>query len=130
MKNQSNFDSWLKRAKSNLDIAKGGKLTDDIMYEDLCYECQQSAEKSLKGLLVFLDAEFPYTHSIGKILELIDVQGIDVPEIIKYAVRLTDYALITRYPASEEETISEEEYIEALKLAEQTYDWVKSKLKE
>lgn len=37
---------WLRRARSNLQLAKAGR-TDGVMLEDLCFEIQQAAEKSL-----------------------------------------------------------------------------------
>jgi HEPN domain-containing protein len=44
---------WIRRAKSNLAIAKAGKPTGDVLYEDLCFDAQQAAEKALKALSVF-----------------------------------------------------------------------------
>ncbi len=35
MKNESLVRIWLKRAKSNLQIAKAGKVFEDILFEDL-----------------------------------------------------------------------------------------------
>jgi len=38
---------WLKRAKSNLTRARQPK-PDDVIWEDLCFDAQQAAEKSIK----------------------------------------------------------------------------------
>lgn len=65
MKNESLVRIWLKRAKSNLQMAKAGKVFDDILYEDLCFDCEQAVEKALKALLVSIDVSFPRTHSIS-----------------------------------------------------------------
>lgn len=35
MKNQSLADEWLKRARSNLERARAGKVSEGILYEDL-----------------------------------------------------------------------------------------------
>ena len=48
--NQSNLslaEEWLKRAKSNLALAKQPK-SEEIFFEDLCFETQQASEKALK----------------------------------------------------------------------------------
>jgi len=37
MRNQSLVEEWLKRAKSNLGRARIGKISEDILYEDLCF---------------------------------------------------------------------------------------------
>ncbi|MBN2619383.1 MAG: HEPN domain-containing protein, partial [Spirochaetales bacterium] len=44
---------WIKRAKGNLSRAKMHK-TDDQFYEDYCFDCQQCAEKAIKGLIIDL----------------------------------------------------------------------------
>lgn len=44
--------TWLNRAKSNLARAKVGQLFPEILYEDLCFDAQQAAEKALKALFV------------------------------------------------------------------------------
>jgi HEPN domain-containing protein len=59
MKNESLVRIWLKRAKSNLQIAKAGKVFDDILYEDLCFDCEQAVEKALKLCLFPLIFPFP-----------------------------------------------------------------------
>ena len=64
MKNELLVRIWLKRAKSNLGIAKAGKVFEDILYEDLCFDCEQAVEKALKALLVSFDVSFPWTHSM------------------------------------------------------------------
>ena len=43
-------EDWLKRAKSNLAIARQPK-TAEILWEDYCFELQQAAEKALKAVL-------------------------------------------------------------------------------
>lgn len=39
---------WLKRALSNLNLGKN--LVNDVNLEDLCFNFQQSTEKSLKAI--------------------------------------------------------------------------------
>ena len=46
------YEEWLKRASSNLYIAKAGRIN-NVYLEDLCFEAEQSAEKALKALLIF-----------------------------------------------------------------------------
>lgn len=123
MKNKEFVIEWLKRAKSNLERAKLGKTSEDILYEDLCFDCQQTAEKAIKALLISLDKEYLPIHSIARLLELVSEAGIEIHEEIKKAIDLTDYAVKTRYPG-EREPVCMEEYEEALKIAEEVYRWV------
>jgi HEPN domain-containing protein len=53
MKNPDTPEAWLKRAKSNIIIAKNDTQNDFVYYEDLCFNAQQCVEKSLK-LIVYL----------------------------------------------------------------------------
>jgi HEPN domain-containing protein len=123
MKNESLVRIWLKRAKSNLQIAKAGKVFEDILYEDLCFDCEQAVEKALKALLVSIDVSFPRTHSIGHLLELIEEHNINVPDEIKDSISLTAYAVSTRYPG-DFEPVDEQEYQETLETAENVFNWV------
>ncbi len=41
----TNSQEWLRRAKSNLAIAKMGRISDEILFEDLCFDAQQAAER-------------------------------------------------------------------------------------
>jgi HEPN domain-containing protein len=122
MKNKEIILDWIKRARSNLERARIGKCSEEILYEDICFDAQQSAEKSLKALLVKLDKSFPKTHSIGALLKLIEEVGIDVPDDVKQSKILTDYAVDARYPGVYD-PVSEYEYNEALKLAENVFKW-------
>jgi hypothetical protein len=57
MKNSALVKQWRIRALSNLDRARAGKIQNTILYEDLCFDCQQAVEKSLKALLVAHDVK-------------------------------------------------------------------------
>lgn len=123
MKNREIVDDWLTRARSNLYRARIGKVSDEILFEDLCFDCQQAAEKSLKGLLIAFDQEVPRTHIIGSLLRSLVKIGVVIPESIIQSSDLTEYAVHTRYPGMYE-PIKEEEFVDALEIAEQVYSWV------
>jgi len=42
MKNPERVIDWLKRAKSNIARARIGAVSDEILYEDLCFDAQQA----------------------------------------------------------------------------------------
>ncbi len=127
MKNQELVEAWVIRAESNLYRAREGRISDRILFEDLCYDCQQAAEKSLKGLLVSLYLEVPRTHNVGILLKVLDNAGITIPKPVILASALTEYAVNTRYPGDYEH-VNEEEYESALHMAEEVYSWVVAEL--
>lgn len=127
------YSVWLKRAKSNLELARNinknffEEYGGEICFEDACFELQQSAEKALKALLIYSGSDFPKTHDIAELIKLIKKHTtIEIPEQIKKAVRLTPYPVITRYPNFAK--INEDKYKEALELADSVYGWVKKEL--
>jgi len=128
MKNREIILNWLKRARSNLERAKMGKVTQGILYEDLCFDAQQAVEKSLKAILINLNQSFPNTHSIGILLKLIEEAGVEMPKNINQAKLLTTYAVDARYPG-DYEPVSKEEYKEALKIAEDVFKWLDNIIK-
>lgn len=128
MKNTELAEEWLNRALSNLDRALPGKVNESIYYEDLCFDCQQSVEKALKSLLIFNNIQFPYTHTISKLLEIIKEKVVDIPDFVIESVILSDYAVLTRYPG-DYEPVNESEFLYALEIAKLVYNWVKEQIK-
>jgi len=117
---------WFQRAKSNLARAELGRQSSDILYEDLCFDAQQAVEKALKGIMAFLEMDIPKTHSVGYLMKLIEESGkVRVPESLKEAAILTDYAVTARYPGDWEQ-IDEAEYKQAVSLAQEVYRWALS----
>ena len=49
-------------------------------------------------------------------------EGMNLPEEAKGAASLTDYAVLTRYPG-DLEPVTEEEYLEAVRIAEAVVRW-------
>jgi len=128
MKKKPLYRQWLDRARSNLERARADRFSRHILYEDMCFDCQQSVEKALKALLVFKNIEFEWTHDIGILIKNLEDNHVKVMDNIKKSASLSVYAVRTRYPG-EEEPVTKKEFKEALDLAEIVFKWVKSKLK-
>lgn len=126
MKDMQEITKWLNRAEGNLERARTGKINEKTYYEDLCFDCQQAAEKSLKALLLFLEMEFPWTHSISQLNKLISIHY-SLDSQLRQAESLSLYAGQTRYPG-DYEPLTDEDYKEALALAEYVYSWVQQKI--
>jgi HEPN domain-containing protein len=113
--------AWLRRAKSNLARAKQPK-PDEAVWEDLCFDAQQAAEKALKAILILGGIDFPRTHSIRVLLSLVEPTGQHIPQELREAIGLTTYATVSRYPGAAE-PVTEDEYREAVALAEKMVQW-------
>jgi len=69
--------------------------------------------------------DFPKTHSLVRLIDILEENGVSLPENIKAADILTQYAVQSRYPDWIEE-ITNEEYREALNLAAQVVFWAET----
>ncbi|TGL87538.1 HEPN domain-containing protein [Leptospira congkakensis] len=119
-------EAWLVHAKSDLLLAKLGDRN-DILLNQLCFHAQQTAEKSLKAVLIKENAVFLFTHNI-KTLILSLPDRIEKPSFFDELAILTDYAVSTRYPGDYEE-ILEAEYVKAIELAELVFKWANHLIK-
>lgn len=111
---------WLRHARSDLALAKV-TATEHVLRETLCFHAQQAAEKSLKAVLILRGIPFPKTHNLAVLLDVLPdtLQGRDD---IAESLSLTQYAVDTRYPGTEE-PIGDAEYAEAIRLAEAVWQW-------
>ena len=155
----SDADTWLLRAKSNLELAKCGKMSENILYEDLCNQCSQAAEKALKALLVLKFGTQGYTPPKGSqgldfitLINELESRNIAIPEDIKKAAiceysyggfkfpfkfrfrvgsrsSFKDNAVNTRYPGNYQ-PFDERGYKNALEKAEIIVGWVEQQFKQ
>lgn len=61
----------------------------------MCFHAQQSAEKSLKAVLTAHCADFPRTHNLEELAELVSEQQISLPIPARELRRLNPYAVDT-----------------------------------
>ena len=73
--------------------------------------------------MIFNNVQFPYVHTISKLLEIIEAHNVVIPHDVMEAVILSDYAVETRYPG-DYEPVGEEEYLRALEIARSVCQWV------
>lgn len=123
MKNEA--VEWLRRAKNNLYRGKDSSYLDfrEISLEDLCFDLQQCVEKSFKSILILHDIDFPKTHSISKLIEILKEHHIEIPDELLSSAELTIYAVETQYPLHYQEPITKEEHADVLQMAETVYEW-------
>jgi HEPN domain-containing protein len=110
----------MKNAHADLVMAGIG-LPEGAMYEQLCFFAQQAVEKCIKALLLHLAIDFPFTHNIQLLVNLLpsDIQSLSVFE---EAAILTPYAVFTRYPG-ELEPVTADKYSEAVRIASAVVEW-------
>ncbi len=127
MKNLDKITKWMQRAKSNLAKANAGQVSDEIFFEDICFDAQQGVEKALKALCIANEIVFPKTHDIAYLIELLEQKGVKIPEFVLESKTMTEFAVETRYPG-EYDPVTEDDYIEALEIANKVIQWVEESL--
>jgi len=89
---------WLRFA--DMDLSSANFLTGHwpVPLEIICYHCQQSAEKALKGILVLNHTTPPKIHDLDKLFDLCKPFVPTLDEIWGDCNRLNQYSVTPRYP--------------------------------
>jgi len=114
---------WVAKAERDLRLAE--HLVADLpeFDDEAAFHAQQAAEKYLKALLVQQAVEFPKTHDIADLLELVATVSDALAQSLEDAEALTAHAVGPRYPRGSVE-VDAERAAEALALAQRVRDAV------
>ena len=90
---------WLRKAEIDLDAAENLLSEDRLSFYPSCFHSQQSVEKFLKAFLAWHQVQFPKTHNLGELLDLMSTIDTALAEDLKDATRLNPYGVEVRYPS-------------------------------
>lgn len=124
--NENEAKRWLDYAESDLQAARTLVESTEFYPRQVCFLAQQAGEKALKAILVFLEIQFPHTHDLDHIRELIPT-GWKVKEAFPQLYDLSVWAVESRYPGDMPDVL-EHEARETLHLAESVFEAVKAEL--
>ncbi len=111
---------WMANAALDLRAAELQFTGNPPLTADVVFHCQQLAEKSMKGLLVWHDEPFRKTHNLVEIGQQCVALDTTLANLMGRAAVLTEYAWKFRYPGEADEP-PESEAREALALAREVY---------
>lgn len=109
---------WLRYAEDDLRSA-------EILLEHrgvprtCCFHAQQAAEKSIKTIFVFLQVDFPFTHDLNRLRDLVP-DGWTIKEEFPDLAELSAWAVEPRYPGDLKEA-SQEDAEDAVEQARNVY---------
>jgi HEPN domain-containing protein len=86
------------RAEEDFNAAESLIAQGTSFLNTVCFHSQQAAEKFLKAFLTYHQIEFPKTHDIAELLDLIASINSDLSEFLHDIVILTNYGVDVRYP--------------------------------
>lgn len=127
LRSPSDPREWLRHARSNLARCRGDRPLPEVLFEDLCFDAQQAAEKAIKALLIDKAVDFRFVHDIGELLLTLEKSGVAIPSTIRDAAELTEFAVEARYPGPFE-PVTEDEWKRAVALAETVVSWVEKQI--
>ena len=88
---------WLRYAEEDLITAETLLAQAHIPPRQACWHAQQAAEKALKAVLIFLQIDFPRTHDLNVLRNLVPNSWHFKTEHPNLA-KLTDWVADVRYP--------------------------------
>jgi HEPN domain-containing protein len=112
---------WIEKADADLEVARriAADAADNLrIREILGFHCQQAAEKYLKALLTRYQIEFPKTHDIKTLLQLVGNANRPVADSLSGARWLTRFSVEIRYPGDAAEMLPGDE-AKAIEIANQ-----------
>ena len=89
---------WLLRAEEDFNAAKSLIAYGASFISTVCFHSQQAAEKYLKAFLTYHQVEFPKTHDIDELLDMIAPIDSKLSESLRDVIMLTNYGVDVRYP--------------------------------
>lgn len=129
MKNEKLLQEWINFAEMDFLTAKH---LYEHMYpkplEIICYHCQQTVEKLLKGFLISKGVTIKKTHDLGLLAEMMQ-EYVEVDEkYLEMCDELTPYGVKIRYP--QELFIEEYQVKKALEGTQELHDWLMALLQD
>ena len=116
--------AWLIKGQKDLLFAQEALKWGEEYTDVACFHAQQAAEKTLKAFLVWLEIEFPKTHVLEDLLDLIAQKDLSLENWRGALQRITPFAVETRYP--EFSLPSLEEASQAVETARTVSDFIKT----
>ncbi len=108
------YEEWFNMANKDL-------LSAQILFEHeadygiICFHCQQTLEKYLKGYLLRQTGMIQEGHNLVKLCKRAMVYESGFKEFVKDCALLNTYYIETRYPAEDPLVVSKEDTEECLK---------------
>ncbi len=120
MKNSKDdfVEKWLLKAESDWKTIDIFSKEIDRPNDVLCFHCQQHVEKLLKALLTQNNIEFPRTHDIRTLIDLLESTCSKLQDLKEKGDILTGYGVASRYPDDWYE-IEDNEVSQAVKITQE-----------
>ncbi len=89
---------WIQKAEDDFNGARSLARDQPTPRDLVCFHCQQSAEKYLKGFLQEIGLPVPRIHNLDDLLTLLLPRDPTLKKLARGLVSLSRYAVDIRYP--------------------------------
>ena len=79
---EGDAQEWLAHADGDLHYARLGQKDAEALESLIVFHAQQAIEKALKAVLVEHEVDFPRTHDLEQLVEVIEAAGIAWPAVL------------------------------------------------
>lgn len=118
---------WVDKAEQDLAAARTLLGAEIPLLFPACFHAQQAIEKFIKAYLTRRQVEFPKTHSIRELVDLVSCHDEDLGVRLEPAIDLTPFGVEGRYPGDWPEP-SEDEATDAVSLVERLAEILRGEL--
>lgn len=115
------IQQWIDKADQDFRACEILLAYENPYLYPTCFHAQQAAEKYLKAFLTWKQIEFPKTHAIEFLLDLLEPRYHALADELQDAVALSSYGVEIRYPGDQPDP-NEEEARHAVELARKVRD--------
>ena len=84
---------WVRKAEDDYRLAATIAGGSEPFHDQLCFHCQQSAEKYLKAVLEELGQSIPRTHDLNDLVDLLGPEHPTLRSLRRGLVFLTEFAV-------------------------------------
>jgi HEPN domain-containing protein len=84
---------WQLLAKRDMDVADYLLTMSPIPTEIIAFHCQQAAEKYLKGALVILGEDPPYTHDLDELCAMAEKHRVSFASVSSLCTLITQFSI-------------------------------------
>lgn len=109
------YKEWLIMAEKDLRSAKI-LFEHDADYGIVCFHCQQTIEKYLKGYLIFKSGELAEGHSLVKLCKKASGYERSFERLLKDCAFVNAFYIETRYPAEDPMLVAKEDVEECFRI--------------
>lgn len=93
-----NVAAWIRKSDNDRRAADNLMRSSPPLHDEVCFHCQQCAEKFIKAIFTQRGVEFPKTHDQFKVARLLNLDPTFLEAITDDLALLTPFAVDFRYP--------------------------------